>query len=509
MNNIFLYKKDYANSGRDRYFLSRGNDGLIEVNAEVLVEIREPLICHDYWMIAESIYSKTGSLPVQVIDVEEMRASVTGAKVSRKSRSEGALLSWSDKDSTITANYLEHFIGKSSFDPVAFEKFVPVIVAHYESTLSTAENNGETRRFFDIELPLFNLLWRQLVQGINIDTERLREHKQNIDFDYYCELKKFATKHDLPFEVPSNTEIVEYLEPKGYSFEEESIDYILNFISVDNDYAQDVLQLRKTSDSRHILTSITSSTRKVYPIVDTFATRTSRIYYRDPVLQNLSRKYRDIITPDSPELSFSYIDYDQFEVGVMAALSNDEALLSFYNDNDIYQVISEQVFGNSENRKTAKKLFLSYCYGMKKRSLIDGACAQGADRAKAKSFFNQFETFEEWKKQILVKFQEDGKIGTAEGNFYIRNTDAKLTEKEKRSAVSQVVQGTASLIFKKALTELLLKEDVSVKIPMHDAVLVQHSSKYDTSRITRIFIETFTSHFNNKITGKASITSFF
>ena len=66
----------------------------------------------------------------------------------------------------------------------------------------------------------------------------------------------------------------------------------------------------------------------------------------------------------------SYVDYDQFEVGVMAALSGDPCLISLYLEKDLYEVLSEQLFGDRSQRKFAKQLFLSYAYGMELKKML-------------------------------------------------------------------------------------------------------------------------------------------
>lgn len=72
-----------------------------------------------------------------------------------------------------------------------------------------------------------------------------------------------------------------------------------------------------------------------------------------------------------------------------------------------------------------------------------------------------------------------------------------------------MVQGTASLIFKKALLRLREVPGIDFKIPMHDAVLVQHPIGFDRSVLTRIFCEAMTEHFGGAITGKASLENYF
>ncbi|MFH7416855.1 DNA polymerase I, partial [Pseudomonas syringae pv. tagetis] len=56
-----------------------------------------------------------------------------------------------------------------------------------------------------------------------------------------------------------------------------------------------------------------------------------------------------------------------------------------------------------------------------------------------------------WNISVHALFETDQRIGTALVNHLRRDGAGPLTEKEKRSAVSQLVQGTASLIFKKSL----------------------------------------------------------
>jgi DNA polymerase I-like protein with 3'-5' exonuclease and polymerase domains len=192
----------------------------------------------------------------------------------------------------------------------------------------------------------------------------------------------------------------------------------------------------------------------------------------------------------------------------MAALSDDRQMLEIYSSRDIYTALSVDIFGVEEKRKIAKKLFLSYAYGMRVKSLVDAAVEQGGDRAKVKAFFANFSVFENWKKSVVGQFEAAGKIGTSCGNYQRRDSRAPITEKEKRACVSQVVQGTASLIFKKSLLRLGSESNVRILIPMHDGVLVEHSPEYDSTRLSNIFSDVMTEHFDKKLVGKASLEPF-
>jgi len=320
-------------------------------------------------------------------------------------------------------------------------------------------------------------------------------------------LKAFSAKYSLPLEVPSDEDAIEYLAPRGFEFSGVGIEYVLNFVPMHDGFSDQLLELRKIATSRWTLSSIPLSQKRIFPIVDSFGSITSRIYYKDPSLQNLSKRHRDILAPDEG-MKFSYVDFGQYEAGIMGALSGDEKMLALFASGDLYTQVAQSIFSDAAKRKHAKRLFLSYAYGMKRKGLIDAAAELGAPRDTAKKFFSQFSKFEDWKRSIWTDFLATGRVGTALGNYLTRNNSGDLSEKEKRSAVSQVVQGTASLIFKKALLRLSLVQEVELKVPMHDAVLFQHPIEFNPTIVAGLFSDVLTEHFNGRIIGKASVESF-
>jgi DNA polymerase-1 len=320
-------------------------------------------------------------------------------------------------------------------------------------------------------------------------------------------LKKFSADYRMPLELPHDDDIVAYLEPRGFDFSGVNVDYVLDFVPMADGFAVDLRNLRKLAASRYLLSAIPYGQRRVFPLVDCFGSITSRIYFRDPSLQNLAKRHRDIVLPD-PGFILSYVDYDQYEVGIMAALSGDPLLMSLYSAGDLYQSVAEKLFGDASRRKQAKRLFLSYAYGMKFKALVDAAAGFGARRTAARDFFRGFSVFEEWKLEIYSRFKKTNAIGTSLGNYLVRDPVGELSDREKRSSVSQVVQGTASLIFKKALLAISRDARLELKIPMHDAVLVQHRPDYEITDLVNIFSQTMTEHFEGRLQGKASLDSF-
>lgn len=508
---VFLFLKSYSGLGINRYFLLEQNE-LVEVDAQTIVNQTCYLICHDYWLIAYSIFKEVGYLPCKIIDLDEFQVIISGEKSERKARDTKDFtrrLNLENVDIELNKAYMSIFNRSSDFNKEVYQRFAVFLNFYWEVLRAQAIERDELDRFLNIEVSVSNIMYQAMAKGLLIDKVRLSEFKKEIDHDFFMALKSFSSKYDVPLEVPNDRDVIDYLEPQGVDCDNFDISYILRFVPLNNNYAPELLELYKLNNTRMILNGITISQERIYPIVDIFGSITSRIYLKDPSIQNISKKYRLLLKPNHGR-KFIYIDYDQYEVGIMAALSKDQELADLYAQPDMYEAIAVQLFSKEGKRKDAKKLFLSYSYGMKTKSLIDAAYALGAERAKAKLVFKKFNQFEAWKETIQKTFLANKKIGTVLGNYLrISHENETLSEQEKRVAVSQVVQGTASLIFKRTLIEVSKIPDAQIILPMHDAILLEVPVDFDENQVVSVFQDVLSRHFNNQIIGKASLDNFF
>lgn len=511
---VLLCQIDFQQKGADRFFLS-SRDQLVEVSAEEVVSKDAVLVCHDYWLIAPALYRTTSKIPPRVVDLDDFAFLIDGKRLDKRQREQrGFLKSITDlcPPATLKA-YAEMHAGRQAVDLQIFGELAVATTIQWARLCLEAGYCGELKRCLELEFPILNYLMLCMMTGISIDTEKLREHRKTIEHDYYTTLKDFAIRYDLPFEVPSNESAIRYLEENGFDFTDVPLSYVVELLPTSNDFGSSLSELRKISDSRGVLWSLSFGANKVQPIVDVFGSRTSRIYLRAPALQGLAKRHRDIIIPTSG-YRLAYVDYGQFEVGVMAALSGDNELQTLFAFDDLYTEVARRLYGEnseitSKQRKFAKKLFLSYAYGMSIKGLLDATNAQGIDRVRAKLFFRSFSRYEEWKKEIHTRFAQHGRIGTSEGNFMTRESKEPITAKEGRSAVSQVVQGTASLIFKKALLKIKDITAINVKLPMHDAILFECRAEFDIGIVVKTMEDAMTENLLGIVRGKASEEKYF
>jgi DNA polymerase I len=176
-----------------------------------------------------------------------------------------------------------------------------------------------------------------------------------------------------------------------------------------------------------------------------------------------------------------YLDFSQFEPGILAQRANDPILLAQYNSRDLYLALSQAIYGDNLHRSLCKVVFLSYCYGMSRERIAGLLVGPGGsesdvmrfDRAIG-GFFESYRALEAYRRSLLDDLANKGWISSMMGNRRVRISEGELSPKEQRWAISQAIQGSASLIFKWALLGLAneLGPD-SILLPMHDAVLMQ------------------------------------
>ncbi|KRW96194.1 DNA polymerase [Paracoccus sp. MKU1] len=506
---LLLFMKDFTGRGADCFYWF--DDGrLLETDAQDVVKFSGAVVCHDFWMIRDALFDKTGTLPNTVVDLDEFRISTSGNpedRLAREKHDVTAVLEQYGVEQEVCSAYKRMFNKGIPFEAGVASKAAAALAQMYLALLERAEAAGEAERFFTVEVPVYRLLQSAMAVGIIIDRQRLSEMRAEAEHDYFMCLKDYSAKHNMPLETPNRSALEEKLRSDGFELDDVSIEYLLEYVPHQRDFGSDTIALQAADTARRVLGSLTLSTTIMRPVLDVFGSRTSRIHLRSPSLQNISKKYRGIIAArEGAELS--YVDFDQYEVGIMAALSKDCELMELYAAGDMYDLFATTHLGLPGNRKAAKQLFLSYAYGMSKKALIDAAVSLGVDRPRAKTAFGLFVQYEAWKRSVWADFQANGRVATLLGNHYLRDRGGPLTAKEQRSAVSQVVQGTASLIFKRALLDVGELDDVTIVLPMHDALLFEHRLADTPNKVVTAFENAMTTTLGGGVRGKASVGAF-
>ncbi len=334
----------------------------------------------------------------------------------------------------------------------------------------------EKERFTNIEMPVNGIIYECQRKGIAVDVESAKEKIQSLEEAVYGIKNKLQLSYKV-FTPEKNDAQVNWLERNEIEING-SIERTFKTYSKKNEACKlfyELIRNQKDLDSFLDILARRGGSSRTFPSFHGFGTITSRITLREPALQNIRRTNRRIIKPDD-DCDFIYIDYSQFEAGILASLSKDDKLCKLYNV-DIYSDMVSGIGGTIETRDDAKIEFYKFMYGAS--NLLPAV----------NRYFSKFKKLQAYKKKIEKEATDNKIVGTTMGNY--RNVEENIS-----LSLSHTIQATASLIFKKAVIKV--KEEipeVEFVLPMHDAALYQVNNRYDfeeiTNKIKAIFIQEF------------------
>src|SRR5690554_1482521 len=205
----FTYQKDFSESGRDRYFIYDG-EAFTEVSSENIVALDCFVVTHDFWLISSSLFKKHNSLSSKVIDVVLLSKIAIGVKSVG-----GDVQPW-DVSKTIKPlfkvsddfdSYMDMYYRRKELVFDVYMLFSHKLAEYFDQLSVLSSDSGEMERFYSLEQPIFNDLTFSACRGIRVNTNIVREHKDNLKLDFYRQLKLFAEKHKVLYELPNEGDI--------------------------------------------------------------------------------------------------------------------------------------------------------------------------------------------------------------------------------------------------------------------------------------------------------------
>ncbi|HZK93139.1 MAG TPA: DNA polymerase [Prolixibacteraceae bacterium] len=363
-------------------------------------------------------------------------------------------------------NFLRHYkIIDSEFklNKDNVKQFLEYLASLYKSLL--LKDESEFNRFNDIEIDINRIIHLRQIQGVRVNLDIANKRCVDLEKTIYALKNILQLHHNIftPDDIETQKDYLiknkfNIIQSLLYSFKiRRKSDEVCNLF-------YELIRNQQDLDSLLYILSHWGGNERTFPAYLGFGTITSRIILRQPSLQNLRKSNRDIIIPDNGMKLF-YVDYSQFEAGILASLSNDKTLIDLYNS-DIYSDLAEKVLDNKDDRKEAKIIFYRYMYG------------DNSLKKEAQLYFHKFKKLVKFKSQIEKDISIDKKIGSAFGNFrYLFNDESNW-------ALSHKVQSTASYIYKIALLRVYKEvKSAHFLIPMHDGTVYQiNRIGYDDSK---------------------------
>lgn len=369
--------------------------------------------------------------------------------------------------------------------------------------------NEQDELFYDIELPLAKVLADMEVQGIKLDIDRLERMKQEFSEQLQGIEEKIFELAGEEFNINSPKQLGHILFEKmgypvikktktGYSTAQDVleklrsqapiVEYILEYRTVAKIQSTYVEGLMKVVDE---------NTHKVHTRYLQTVARTGRLSSVDPNLQNIpirteeGRKIRQAFVPREKDWKIFAADYSQIELRVLAHMSEDEALIETYmNNEDVHTTTAlkvfdlespEEVTGNM--RRDAKAVNFGIVYG-----ISDYGLSQNLDisRKEAKEYIDTyFDRFPGVKDFIDSAIREAKDKGHVETLFHrrrylpdINSRNFNLRSFAERTAMNTPIQGSAADIIKVAMIQMdqrIKKEGLqaTMLLQVHDELIFE------------------------------------
>lgn len=364
--------------------------------------------------------------------------------------------------------------------------------------------NALENLFYDIEMPLMQVLATMEHTGVRIDSEALSQSSVILTNEMLNLEKEIHEMAGYEFNVSSPMQVGEILFDRlklddkakktktgQYSTSEDILEKLQSkhpIIGKILDYRGLKKLLSTYIDALPQL--ISPVTGKVHTSYNQTVAATGRLSSTNPNLQNIpirdaqGKEIRKAFIPDADSLFFS-ADYSQIELRIMAHLSGDANMLEAFNSGHdihtataakIYKISLEEV--TSDMRRKAKTANFGIIYGISVFGLSDRL---GIPRAEAKELIDgYFDTYPEVKKYMDASIQRAKEMGYVETLLGRKRFLPDINSQNnivrgfaERNAINAPIQGTAADIIKIAMVHIqnrIEKESLQAKMTMqvHD-----------------------------------------
>ncbi len=402
------------------------------------------------------------------------------------------------------------------FDMVPLDKAVPYACEDADITLLACqtlapqiEAIGLEELMNKVELPLIPVLMRMEMNGVRLDTERLR----TLSGSFQEQLEALeASIHALAgevFNIKSSQQLGQVLfetlklpvqkktkKKTGYSTDVE----VLTKLAEMHELPALVLRHRalaklKSTYVDALMELIHPETGRVHTSFNQTVTATGRLSSSDPNLQNIP-----IRTAEGREIRKAFIppegwqilsaDYSQVELRILAHYARDPILIrAFAEDEDIHTRTACEVFEidpdtiTDELRRHAKVINFGIIYGMGPFSLAqDLGISQKMAKTYIDNYFRHYQGVRDFIDQTIAAARETRQTSTLLGRIRllpeIDSRNRNIRQFAERTAVNTPIQGTAADLIKLAMIEVdrrLLAEKYQAKmlLSVHDEIVLE------------------------------------
>lgn len=377
--------------------------------------------------------------------------------------------------------------------------------------------------YFDIELPLIEILLQMERVGVNINVDYLRqmsvELEKEIDAVQRSIFKELGRELNLNSPQQLSVALFEDLslptkgktaKKTGYSTDVRVLEELAELHPV----PKMVLEYRQLTKLKNTYVDalpalVNKRTGRVHTTFNQTIAATGRLSSTDPNLQNIpirtemGRRIRRAFVPADDNHLIVSADYSQIELRVLAHVSQDKGLIAaFVNDEDIHSRTAAEVFGvgleevTSDQRRVAKTANFAVIYGVSAYGL---SRQSDMDVAQSKEFietyFARYPGIKKYMDETITFARDKGYVETLTGRrrqiSEINSSNFQMRQFAERIAINTPIQGTAADIIKIAMLAIhqrLKGMKSHLILQVHDE-LVFDTERSELERLSKLVIE--------------------
>jgi DNA polymerase-1 len=388
--------------------------------------------------------------------------------------------------------------------------------------LSKLSREGFDQLFYHVELPLLNVLATMEMNGVKIDTNRLKSISQEFETILNTSSENIYQLAGETFNINSPQQLGKILFEKlhlpgakkkktGYATDV----VILTKLAQAHPLPAEILAYRSISKLKSTYVDalphlVNPATGRIHTSYNQTVTATGRLSSSSPNLQNIpirSSEGRKIRAAFIAEKGCSILsaDYSQIELRILAHLSQDQLFIEAFKQNeDIHTRTAAEIFGlmpdliTPQMRREAKVINFGIIYGMSSYGLAkELGISPKAAGAFIANYFKKYQGVKTYIDSVLQEAKEKKYVTTLmKRRRYVPEITSKnmaARQFAERTAINAPIQGTASDLIKAAMiaiNERIRHDTLKTKmiIQVHDELVFEVPDK-EREPVTRLVKE--------------------
>ncbi|MGB4504016.1 MAG: DNA polymerase I [Syntrophaceticus sp.] len=338
--------------------------------------------------------------------------------------------------------------------------------------------------FYNLELPLSDVLAEMEIQGIKLDLAWLEEISQEFGEQLLALTSEIYALAGESFNINSPRQLGHILFDKlklpvikrtktGYSTDAEVLEKLASI----HELPAKILEYRQLTKLKStyvdgLQSLVNPQTGKVHTTFNQTITATGRLSSTEPNLQNipirdeLGRKIRKAFIPSEPGWLLMAADYSQIELRVLAHMSQDSRLIAdFQHGEDIHTRTAATIFGvapedvTPDLRRRAKGINFGIIYGITDYGLARDVGVSREEAAQyIENYFLQYPGVKRYIEETIKEAREKGYVQTLfKRRRYLPellSSNRNIRAFGERTAVNTPIQGSAADIIKLAMLRI-------------------------------------------------------